>query len=282
MYVGGYGGLLWRTDSVSTPDCKLAHQLGQQFLPYVYDQCQHTRHGITTAIILTVAGLAGLAISLIPAKHQLLQLRARSAGRLPPDGWMRIPAGWRPADKRFMPVPPGWPQPSPEWIPPAEWTPHPTWPSPPPGWPRPDRPSRAQVLRIRTATNGVSLIGLVLFGLEITFPAQGVGFPSFFLLVLVLVTAKIINDIWLFIRLRLMLPRPDITALSVAGWAFIYATFGGAHWARLTAFGLAIIATLLLVSLRSQRVWLATKFPKVPRPQHVVANPLTTDLISGE
>jgi membrane protease YdiL (CAAX protease family) len=33
---------------------------------------------------------------------------------------------WRP--------PPGWPEPSPGWVPPAGWTPPPDWPAPPPGW----------------------------------------------------------------------------------------------------------------------------------------------------
>ena len=33
---------------------------------------------------------------------------------------------WRP--------PPGWPEPSPGWVPPAGWRPPPDWPAPPPGW----------------------------------------------------------------------------------------------------------------------------------------------------
>jgi hypothetical protein len=36
---------------------------------------------------------------------------------------------------RHFKVPPGWPPlPTPNWIPPREWSPDPTWPAPPPGW----------------------------------------------------------------------------------------------------------------------------------------------------
>jgi hypothetical protein len=263
--VAAFGGLEWRSGAATrSSSCTLAHQLGQQFVPDVYAQCQDAKRDVPLGIALLIAGVVVFALFFVPARTALRRLRDAQAAMAPPAGFMRFPRWWRPANARFMPVPPGWPQPPADWVPAEDWLPHPTWAGLPRGWPRPQRLSRGEVVRILVVAVGVSVLGIAELGLELAWPVTSAGWSPGGLLVVEVAAAFAARSGYTLWRRR-SVQMPVWTAFMVAAAGYNYAAYQPIRWAGDLADGFALVAAVAFVLLvRDRHLW-ATNFRRVDR-----------------
>jgi hypothetical protein len=260
--VGVYGGLDWRSGVASrSSSCTLAGQLGKQFVPDVYAQCQDAKRDVSLGIVLLIAGFVVFAVLYAPARTSWRRFRDRIAAMSPPAGWMRFPRNWKPSNALFMPVPPGWPQPPADWVPDVDWLPHPTWPALPRGWPQPQQVPRREVVRLIAAALGVSVIGVAALGLELAWPVTAAGWSATGLFIVEVAALLSARNLVGFYRRR-GFQMPLWTAFAVVVASYNYATSGPSRWVSDTANVFAVIAAVAVISLCRHRYLWATRFPK--------------------